>query len=110
MSEQIQHESNNVVGLEYMNNPRYKPNTNYDLGFASLFAFIGGRHVISDLYDHRQELLCNPLVKIIILFSILYMNIKNVKLSIVIFFIYILFIDNYVSDKCSKEYIGENIQ
>lgn len=105
MSEQIQHQSNNVFGLEYMNNPSYKPNTSYDLGFASLFAFIGGRHVISDFYDHRPDLLCNPLVKIIILFSILYMNIKNVKLSIVVFFLYILFIDNYVSDNCSKEYI-----
>lgn len=105
MSEQTQHESNNVVGLEYMNNPNYKPNTSYDLGFASLFAFLGGRHVISDFYDHRPDILCNPFVKIIILFSILYMNIKHVKLTVVIFFVYILFIDNYISDNCSKEYI-----
>lgn len=105
MSEQTSHESNNIVGLEYMNNPSYKPNTSYDLGFASLFAFLGGRHVISDFYDHRPDILCHPLVKIVILFSILYMNIKNVKLSIVIFFVYILFVDNYISDNCSREYI-----
>jgi hypothetical protein len=75
------------------------------LGFASLFAFLGGRHVISDFYDHRPDILCNPLIKIVILFSILYMNIKNIKISIVIFFVYILFIDNYISDNCNKEYI-----
>ena len=96
---------NDVIGLEYINNPNYRPNTRYDLGFASLFAFIGGRHVISDLYDNRPDLLCNPLIKLIILFSILYMNIKHVKLTIVIFFIYILLIDNYISDKCNEEYI-----
>lgn len=97
---------NDVIGLEYMNNPLYKPNTSYDLSIASLIAFIGGRHVISDLYDHRIDLLCNPFVKIIILFSILYMNIKNVKLSIIMFFIYIFLIDNYISDNCDKEYIS----
>ena len=106
MSEQTHPESNNIIGLEYMNNPNYKPNTSYDLGFASLFSFLGGRHVISDFYDHRPDILCNPLVKIIILFSILYMNIKNVKISIFIFFVYILFIDNYISDNCNKEYIN----
>jgi hypothetical protein len=103
MSEQPQNESNNIIGLEHLNNPNYKPNTSYDLGFASLFAFLGGRHVISDFYKHRPDILCNPFVKIVILFSILYMNIKNIKLSIVIFFIYILFIDNYISDKCNED-------
>ena len=93
------------VGLEYMNNPLYKANSNYHLNFASLFAFMGGRHVISDLYDHRSDILCNPIVKIIILFSILYMNIKHVKLTIFVFFIYILFIDNYLADECTQEYI-----
>ena len=97
--------SNNVIGLEYINNELYKGTSNYGLSFASLVAFIGGRHVISDFYDHRPDILCNPLVKIIILFSILYMNIKNIKLSIVLFFVYVLFIDNYTSDKCNKEYI-----
>jgi hypothetical protein len=96
---------NDITGLEHMNNPLYKPNTSFDLSFASLIAFIGGRHVISDFYDHRPDILCNPLVKIIILFSILYMNIKNVKLSILLFFIYIFFIDNYIADNCDKEYI-----
>lgn len=96
---------NDITGLEHMNNPLYKPNTSYDLSVASLIAFIGGRHVISDFYDHRPDILCNPLVKILILFSILYMNIKNVKLSIVLFFLYIFFVDNYISDNCNKEYI-----
>lgn len=110
MSEQTNPESNNVIGLEYMNNPSYKPNISYDLGFAALFSFLGGRHVISDFYDHRPDILCNPLVKIVILFSILYMNIKNVKLSVILFFIYILFIDNYISDNCNKEYIVDTFK
>lgn len=104
MSEQNQ--LNDIIGLEYINNPNYKPNTSYDLGFASLFAFLGGRHIISDFYDNRPDILCNPFVKIIILFSILYMNIKNIKISIVLFFLYIMFIDNYFSNNCSKEYIN----
>lgn len=97
--------NNNTIGLEYMYNELYKGTTNYGLSFASLISFIGGRHVISDLYNNRQDLLCNPLVKIIILFSILYMNIKNIKLSIILFFVYIFFIDNYIQDQCKKEYI-----
>jgi hypothetical protein len=76
------------------------------LQFAALIAFIGGRNVISDLYDHRQDLLCNPIVKIIILFCILYMNIKHIKTTIILFFIYILFIDNYIDDACNKEYMS----
>jgi len=100
-----QNQSNNVIGLEYMYNELYKGTTNIGLNFASLISFIGGRHVISDLYDNRKDILCNPLVKVIILFSIMYMNIKNIKLSIILFFIYILFIDNYIEDKCKKEYI-----
>lgn len=108
VSEQFEH--NNIVGLEHINNPIYRPNTRYDLSFASLFAFLGGRHVISDFYEHRPDILCNPLVKIIILFSILYMNIKEVKLSIIIFFIYIMFIDNYISDTCNREYINDTFQ
>ena len=73
-------ESNDVSGLEYLNNPMYHPNT---LSFAALFAFIGGRHVISDFYNHRPDILCNPFIKIIILFSIIYMNIKmELELSV----------------------------
>lgn len=99
------HPSNNVIGLEYLYNELYKGTNNYALSFASLISFIGGRHVISDFYDHRQDLLCNPIVKIIILFSILYMNIKNLKLAILLFFFYIMFIDNYITDNCNKEYV-----
>lgn len=73
--------------------------------FTTLFAFVGGRHVISDLYDHRQDLLCNPIIKIIILFSIIYMNMKSIKTTIFIFFIYIFFIDNYIEQSCKPEYL-----
>lgn len=97
-------ESNNQIGLEYINNELYK-GSNHFLSFASLIAFFGGRHVISDFYDHRQNILCNPFVKIVILFSIIYMNIKNLKITILIFFFYILYIDNYITDECNKEYI-----
>lgn len=96
--------SNNQIGLEYINNELYK-GTNHFLNFSSLIAFFGGRHVISDFYDHRQDILCNPLVKIIILFTIIYMNIKNLKVTILIFFVYIFFIDNYITNECNKEYI-----
>lgn len=77
------------------------------LNLTSLIAFIGGRHVVSDFYDHRPDILCNPFVKIIILFSIIYMNVRDINSSILLFFIYILFIDNYISDNCSKEYLQE---
>lgn len=94
--------SSNEVGLEYLFNELYMGSHNFTLSLASLVAFIGGRHVISDLYDHRQDLLCNPLVKIIILFSIIYMNIKNLKLATLLFFLYIFVIDNYITDTCPK--------
>lgn len=95
-----------VEAVEYMNNIIRTPlHSSLLLSFTSLIAFIGGRHVISDFYDHRSDILCNPLVKIIILFSILYMNIKNAKITILIFFIYIFFIDNYIENGCSKEYL-----
>ena len=71
-------------------------------GFASLIAFMGGRHIISDFYDHRPDILCNPLVKILILLSMLYMNIKNIKVSILLFFVYIFFIDNYIKIRIKK--------
>jgi hypothetical protein len=97
--------NNNVIGLEYIYNELYKGTANYGLSFASLISFIGGRHVISDLYNNRPDILCNPIIKVIILFSILYMNIKNIKLSIILFFVYIFFVDNYIQDQCNKEYI-----
>ena len=96
--------SNNQIGLEYINNALYK-GSNHFLNISSLLAFFGGRHVISDFYDHRQDILCNPLVKIVILFTIIYMNIKNLKVAILIFFFYILYIDNYITNDCDKEYI-----
>jgi len=97
--------TNDQIGLEYINNELYT-GTNHFLSFTSLIAFFGGRHVISDFYDHRQDLLCNPFVKIIILFCIIYMNIKHFKISIILFFIYILLIDNYVADYCDVEFLN----
>jgi hypothetical protein len=93
---------NNVASVEYLD-ILSDPNTLG--GFASLIAFMGGRHIISDFYDHRPDILCNPLVKILILFSMLYMNIKNVKITIILFFIYIFFIDNYIQNQCKPEYL-----
>lgn len=74
-------------------------------GFASLIAFMGGRHIISDFYDHRPDILCNPLVKILILLSMIYMNLKHVKITILLFFVYIFFIDNYIQNQCNSEYL-----
>lgn len=102
--------SNNIIGLEYLYNEMYKGTNGYGLHVASLISFFGARHVISDFYDHRQDLLCNPLVKIAILFSILYMNVKNLKITIILFFFYVFFIDNYIYDECNKEYIQNSQQ
>jgi hypothetical protein len=100
---------NDHIGLEYLNDKRFKDisinnNINF-LDFTSLIAFFGGRHVISEFYDSRQDIICHPLVKIIVLFSIIYMNMKNLKMSILIFFFYILFLDNYITSECNIEYI-----
>ena len=95
-----------IESVEYIDNIIKNPfHSTLLLSFTSLISFIGGRHVVSDFYDHRSDILCNPLVKIIILFSILYMNVKNIKLTIILFFIYIFFIDNYVENGCTKEYL-----
>lgn len=99
---------NDHIGLEYnikqpVTNPVNSLNINF-LDFTSLIAFFGGRHVISEFYDSRQDIICHPLVKIIVLFSIIYMNMKNLKVSILIFFFYILFLDNYITSECNIEY------
>jgi hypothetical protein len=98
------HIPNSVQNVEFLNLFRYGGH-NMLINFMSLFSFVGARHVISDLYDNRRDLLCNPIIKIIILFSIIFVNIKNVKISILIFFIYLCFIDNYLQSVCSPEYI-----
>lgn len=96
---------NNIAAIPYINTLLYK-GSEYSLSIASLIAFIGGRHVVSDLYKHRQDLLCNPLVKIVILYSIIYMSIKDAKLATILFFVYIFTIDNYVTDECSPEFFN----
>jgi hypothetical protein len=94
----------NTSSNEYLN-IFIKHTGNNFLNLTSLIAFIGGRHVISDFYDHRPDILCNPFVKIIVLFSIIYMNVRHINSSILLFFIYILFIDNYITNNCSLEYL-----
>ena len=100
--------NNSVESVEYLDSViNNKLFTGYSVSFlniAALIAFVGGRHVISDFYDHRKDILCLPIVKVLILFSILYMNIKDIKISIILFFCYIFFIDNYITDKCDKNY------
>ncbi len=69
------------------------------MNILSLFAFIGTRHVIGDLYDNRLELLSNPVLKVIFLFSVIYINLKSIRLSILVFFGYLLFITNYIGNE-----------
>lgn len=88
--------------FDYINQQNF---SNY-LNIFTLISFFGGRHIISDFYDHRPDLICNPVVKTIVLFSIIYMNIKHLKLTIVVFFLYIYFIDSYVTNKCNPDYIS----
>lgn len=93
---------NEITSIEYLDVIK---NTATLSGFASLIAFMGGRHIISDFYDHRPDILCNPLVKILILLSMIYMNLKNIKITILLFFVYIFFIDNYIQNQCNPEYL-----
>ncbi len=69
---------------------------NLTSGIVSFISFLGGRHVITELYGKRQDLFCNPLIKTIILFCIIYLNFKNIYLSIILFFLYIIFVENYI--------------
>jgi hypothetical protein len=62
--------------------------------FTGLIAFVGGRHIISEFYDSKKDYLSNPVIKIIIIISILYINIKDIKITIFIFFIYMLFVES----------------
>ena len=98
---------NSVQSVEFLNIFRYNGH-NMLINFMSLCSFIGARHLISDFYEHRSDILCNPIIKIIILFSIIFVNLKDVKISIIIFFIYIFFIDNYIKDKCNPEFMSNN--
>ena len=74
------------------------------LNITALLAFIGGRYIITDFYNKKPNFFKHPIVKIIILISILYMNIKDLKLTILIFFVYVFFIENHIiSDEENKE-------
>lgn len=97
------HLPTDTTSIEYFNTLYKGPN--FLLSIVSLISFIGGRHVVSDFYEHRQDLLCNPLFKVLILFCIIYMNFKNLKVSIALFFLYVFFIDNYIENSCSEEYM-----
>lgn len=63
------------------------------VNFTALVSFVGSRHLITDVYNRKQHIFDNPLIKILIILSILYMNIKNLKITILFFFFYILFIE-----------------
>jgi hypothetical protein len=76
--------------------------TSLSTGIFSFISFLGGRHLITELYSKRQDIFCNPIVKIIILFSIIYINFKNIYLSIILFFLYVIFIENYIL-KCKEK-------
>lgn len=101
---------NEITSIEYLDVLKNQSSQVTLSGFASLIAFMGGRHIISDFYDHRPDILCNPLVKILILLSMLYMNIKNIKVTILLFFVYIFFIDNYIQNQCNPEYLQPNLK
>ncbi len=75
---------------------------NITSGFVSFVAFLGGRHLITELYGKRQDIFCNPIVKIVILFCVIYLNFKNIYIAIVLFFIYIIFVENYIL-KCTEK-------
>lgn len=61
---------------------------------SNLISFIGGRLVITDVYTSQSNFIANPIIKIIIIVSILYTNLKDLKIAIAMFFVYILFIEN----------------
>lgn len=99
-------DNSDTIGNEYLNSFIKHTGNNF-LNFTSLIAFLGGRHVVSDFYDHRPDILCNPFIKIVVLFSIIYMNIRHLNTTIFVFFIYILLIDNYITNNCSLEYLSQ---
>jgi hypothetical protein len=69
-------------------------------GFTNLIAFMGARHVINDFHETNKTFLQNPLIKLLILISILYMNIKEPKLTIIIFFLYVLIVESSYEENC----------
>ena len=69
-------------------------------GFTNLIAFMGARHVVNDFHETNKMFLQNPLIKLLILISILYMNIKEPKLTIVIFFLYVLVVESSYEQIC----------
>jgi hypothetical protein len=67
--------------------------------FTGLIAFVGARQIISDLHDTRKDYLSHPIIKIIIVLSILYIHIKDIKITILLFFIYILFLETEIKQQ-----------
>lgn len=74
---------------------------------TTLVAFIGGRYIISEIYDEKKDYFTHPIIKILLIISILFINIKDFKITIIIFFIYLLFIENTQNFEDSED--SENI-
>ncbi len=97
----------NKTSIEYM--MAMEDGVNGLLGGAvSLLAFFGGRDVVSTFYQRNRALLCNPFLRFFILFSVIYINIKNVKYSIIFFFLYILLIDDYINNCSIQTFEDDN--
>ena len=89
--------------MDFINNSTYFFHANSDtiLSFCNLIAFIGARDLNTDFYERRPDIICNKFIRGIILFSIIHMNIKSIKYTVIVFFIYQILIDDYIFTKCN---------
>lgn len=94
--------SNNVQSMEYLSILPKDGDQIFNLPY--IISLLGARHVISDFYSNRQDILCNPFFKTLALFCIIYINVKCTRWALFIMIIYIVFVNNYIMNECNKEY------
>ena len=68
---------------------------------------LGSRYIINELPDEMEEILNNTWVRRIVIFSIVFIAIRDIKASILLTLVFII-VCKYFLDKNSRFYLGDN--
>ena len=66
------------------------------LYLLDFIAFFGGRAFVQDTFIHRPDLFLNPILRVLVVFSIGYILTRNIKYAAIWTFVYVIFLAEYV--------------
>lgn len=74
-------------------------NNNLVIALASILSVLGSRYLIDEIEDSCKNLLSSTIVKKMILFSILFINTKDWRISFIITLLYSLIVNGIINKK-----------